>query len=161
MMSAASVSTTSAVETRALCSVRVGGQMYGVDINEVSEIIGPSQQRSVPCAPHFIGGLVPYRGEVLTTVNLRALFDLPPFEQLSSALVVEGESGTYGLLVDAVCEVVQVSAETFEAIPSTLDAKRKALLRGAYKLPKGLLIQLELKRLDPMALMAMSSSVAV
>jgi purine-binding chemotaxis protein CheW len=135
-----------------LCSVIVGDQTYGVDITQVCEILGPSTPRAVPRAPQFIGGLVHYRGEVLTAVSLRALFEMPPFDGQSCVLVVEGHGEPYGLLVDAVNEVVQVKRDSFEATPSTLDAKRRALLHGAFKLPKGLLIQLDPARLDPMAL---------
>ena len=143
-----------------LCSVLVGDRIYGVDITGVCEILGPSLLRTVPCAPHFIGGLVTYRGEVLTTVSLRALFGLLPNEAQSCVLIVEGDSGTYGLLVDEVKEVVQVRQQDFENAPATLDAKRGLLLHGAYKLPHGLLIQLDPKRLEPMALMQLLQDAA-
>jgi len=138
-----------------LCSVLVGDQVYGVDITQVCEILGPSSPRTVPRAPEFIGGLVHYRGEVLTAISLRALFGMPPYEKESSVLVIEGQGEPYGVLVDAVNEVVQVKMDTFEATPSTMDPKRRALLKGAYKLPKGLLIQLDTTRLEPMALTLM------
>jgi purine-binding chemotaxis protein CheW len=141
-----------------LCSVCLGDQIYGVDITRIREILGPSDPRPVPQAPAYIGGLVHYRGEMLTAVSLRALFEMPPYEAQSCVLVVEGEHEPYGLLVDTVNEVVMVKAEDFEATPSTLDAKRRALLQGAYKLPKGLLIQLDPRRLDPMELSAMAQN---
>lgn len=140
---------------RALCSMVLGERIYGVDITQVCEILGPTQTWRVPLAPHFVGGLIPYRGEVLATVHLRALFGMERMRRLSCVLVVEGSSGRYGLLVDEVLKVVEVDEEDFEPIPSTLDEGRRRLLCAAYKLSKGLLIELDPQRLDPMRLAAM------
>lgn len=136
----------------ALCSFRVAGVAYGVDIMRIREILGPTEPWRVPLAPSFIGGLVHYRGEILTTVSLRSLFGLPCVPALSSVLVVEGPSGRYGLLVDAVDEVVEVDMASFEATPVTLDPMRKQLLTGVFKLRTGLLIQLDPTTLDPLRL---------
>ena len=72
--------------------------------------------------------------------------------ELSGVLVFEGPSGYFGLLVDAVGEVITVLPEAFEANPSTLDDRRKALFAGACKLEGGLLVVLDPDRLDPMRL---------
>lgn len=136
-----------------LCSVRAGETTFGVPITRILEILGAPSARPVPLAPSFIGGLVHYRGEVLTAVSLRRLLDMPPYESASDILVFEGPSGYFGLLVDAVDEVITVLPEWFEANPSTLDDRRKALFAGTCKLEKGLLVMLDPDRLDPMRLL--------
>ncbi len=141
--------------SRSLCSILLGDAMYGMDIRQVREILGPTQTWRVPLAPDFIGGLVHYRGEVLTTVNLRVLFGMPRLEHLSCVLVVEGVGTQYGLLVDQVREVVSVGSDSFEATPTTVHSGRRQLLAGAYKLRHGLLTELDAKNLDPMRLSAM------
>ncbi len=55
------------------------------------EIVGGARTQPVPLAPRFVGGLVHYRGDVLTTVSLRHLLDLPPREGPQDMLVVESE----------------------------------------------------------------------
>jgi purine-binding chemotaxis protein CheW len=140
-----------------MCSVRVGQSLFGVPITHILEIVGNTRPRPVPLAPAFVGGLVHYRGDVLTTVSLRHLLGLP--NQTSQGkdsrhdiLVLESSGGCFGLLVDSVAEVLTVSAADHEPNPSTLDARRSALLAGAYKLPQGLLVMLDPERLDPMRL---------
>jgi chemotaxis signal transduction protein len=54
-----------------MCSVRVGDTFFGVPITHILEIVGNTRPRSVPLAPEFVGGLIHYRGDVLTTVSLR------------------------------------------------------------------------------------------
>jgi len=55
----------------------------------------------------------------------------------------------FGLVVDAVGGVVTVSRRMLEANPCTLEARGKWLFDGAYKLPGGLLIQLDPQKLRP------------
>jgi len=132
-----------------VCSVRVGDTLFGVPIQHILEIVGSARPQPVPLAPGFVGGLVHYRGDVLTTVSLRYLLALPPFEGVQDILVLESESGCFGLLVDSVGEVLTVSAVDYEPNPSILDERRRALLAGAYKLKDGLLVMLDPERLDP------------
>jgi purine-binding chemotaxis protein CheW len=140
-----------------MCSVRVGETLFGVPIMRILEILDGPATRPVPLAPAHIGGLVHYRGEILTTVSLRSLLGLPPHAEPSDLLVFEGRDGEgrddyFGLLVDAVGEVLTVTLEEFEPNPSTLDDSRKALFAGAYKLDNGLLIMLDPASFDPMQL---------
>ena len=143
-----------AVALEEICSVRLGQAMFGVPITHILEIIGAARPQPVPLAPAYVGGLVHYRGDVLTTVSQRQLLDLPPREGPQAILVLESSGGCFGLLVDSVCEVLSVSSADHEPNPSILDQRRKALFAGAYKLKDSLLVMLDPERLDPMRLAA-------
>jgi purine-binding chemotaxis protein CheW len=135
-----------------VCSVRLGKTLFGVPITHILEIVGASQPQPVPLAPGYVGGLVHYRGDVLTTVSLRRLLDLPPHEGAQDILVLESVGGIFGLLVDSVGEVLTVSAADHEPNPSILDERRRGLLAGAYKLKDSLLVMLDPEQLDPLHL---------
>jgi purine-binding chemotaxis protein CheW len=135
-----------------MCSVRLGQALYGVPISHILEIVGGARPQPVPLAPSFVGGLVHYRGDVLTTVSLRHLLGLPPREGPQDILVLESSGGCFGLLVDSVGEVMTVSSADHEPNPSTLNERRKALFAGAYKLKGSLMVMLDPERLDPMRL---------
>jgi purine-binding chemotaxis protein CheW len=135
-----------------MCSVRVGQGLYGVPIAHILEIVGSARPQPVPLAPAFVGGLVHYRGDVLTTVSLRQLLGLPPREGPQDILVLESSGGCFGLLVDSVGEVLTVSSAEHEANPSILDERNKSLFAGAYKLKGSLLVMLDPERMDPMRL---------
>lgn len=137
-----------------MCTVRLGTSMFGVPITHILEIVGAARPQPVPLAPIFVGGLVHYRGDVLTTVSLRQLLDMPPKEGRQDLLVLESAGGIFGLLVDSVSEVLTVSSTDYEPNPSILDQRRKALFAGAYKLKDSLLVMLDPDQLDPMRLSA-------
>jgi len=137
-----------------VCSVRVGKTLFAVPIAHILEIVGSARPQPVPLAPAHVGGLVHYRGDVLTTVTLRHLLELPPKEGAQDILVLESQSGCFGLLVDSVGEVLTVSTGEFETSPSTVSEHRRDLVAGAYKLKDGLLVMLNPERLDPVRLSA-------
>jgi len=135
-----------------MCSVRLGQGMYALPISHILEIVGSARPQPIPLAPRFVGGLVHYRGDVLTTVSMRYLLGMPPREGPQDILVLEAAGGCFGLLVDSVCEVLTVSTEDYEPNPSILNERHRALFAGAYKLKETLLVMLDPERLDPMRL---------
>jgi purine-binding chemotaxis protein CheW len=141
-----------------MCSVRLGQTLFGVPISHILEIVGSARPQPVPLAPSFVGGLVHYRGDVLTTVSLRQLLGMPPKDGTQDILVLECSSGCFGLLVDSVGEVLTVSSADHEPNPSILDERRRALFAGAYKLQGSLMVMLDPERLDPMRLGAVQAA---
>ncbi len=137
---------------REICSVRVGSALFGVPITHILEIVAGTRPEPVPLAPEFVGGLAHYRGDVLTTVSLRRLLEMPPRDGGQDMLVVESAGGCYGLLVDSVGKVLTVAETEFEANPSTMSERRRRLFAGTYKLKDGLMIMLDPERLDPLQL---------
>jgi len=135
-----------------MCSVRLGNAMFGVPISHILEIVGGARPQPVPLAPPFIGGLVHYRGDVLTTVSLRHVLGMPPQEGTQDILVLESAGSCFGLLVDSVGEVLTCSSADHEPNPSTLDERRRQVFQGTYKLKDCLLVMLDPERLDPLRL---------
>ena len=135
-----------------MCSVRVGDTLFGVPITGILEILAAPATLPVPLAPPHIGGLVHYRGEILTAVSLRILLGLRAHSRPSDMLVFEGRDGYFGLLVDGVGEVLTVFPQEFEPNPSIPDARKRALFAGTYKLSDSLLVMLEPGRFDPVQL---------
>ena len=144
----------SALTTLEVCSVRLDKALFGVPISHILEIVGGTRPQPVPLAPNFVGGLVHYRGDVLTTVSLRQLLQWPQIDQPQDILVLESPGGCFGVLVDSVGEVLTLSVADVEPNPSTLSETRRDLFTGAYKLKDSLLVMLDPERLDPIRLSA-------
>lgn len=144
----------SAVEepSQMICSLRVGGTLFGVPIASVLEIVGRPLVQPVPLAPDFLGGLTHYRGEALAVVSLRRLLGMDPALLPEDLFVLESQQGPFGLLVDSVGEVLSVSSAEHEPNPATLNGHWQILFAGAWKLPDRLLVALDPERLDPVRL---------
>jgi purine-binding chemotaxis protein CheW len=134
-----------------LCSLYAGSETFGIDTRKIREVLGERDLQRVPMSPAFIAGVVPYRGEVLTTVDLRALLGMEAHSGSCCVLVMEDEEAAerFGLVVDAVGGVVTVSRRTLEANPCTLEARAKWLFDGAYKMETALMVRLDPQKLCP------------
>ena len=93
-----------------LCTFRVGGEDYAIDVMRVREIIRPLPVTPVPRAPSFVEGVIRLRGEVVPIVDVRRRFGLPvgPPGRGTRFVIVHVAGRRLGLVVDEVCEVVRL-----------------------------------------------------
>jgi purine-binding chemotaxis protein CheW len=155
-MSSAAESRTDAGGSVSLCSLCAGAGLYGIETIQIREVLGHITPQRVPLAPKYIAGIVPYRGDVLTTVSFRELLGLEPGARAGSVLVIDDRESDerFGLMVDRVGGVITVACNSLEPNPSTLDARSLALFAGAYRTPSGLMVRLDPERLRPARLAA-------
>jgi purine-binding chemotaxis protein CheW len=110
---------------RQLVAFRVGDEVYGVDIAHIHTIITPQPITFVPRAPRFVKGVMNLRGRVLPVIDLRTRFGLEPLPEAkqkhSRIVIVDVEGLAAGLIVDAVSEVLRLSADAIDR-PSQLVA---------------------------------------
>ena len=137
-----------------LCSLHAGESLFGIDTTTIREVLGKRALQRVPLAPAFIAGIASYRGEILTTISLRALLGLPAMASESCVMVLEDEASAdrFGLMVDSVGGVLLADRRTHAANPTTLDERRASLFDGLFRLPQGLVIQLTPGKLRPVLL---------
>lgn len=137
-----------------LCSVHAGPGLFGVDTREIREVLGAAVPQPVPLAPAYIAGVISYRGNVLTTVSLRALLEMEKRVGASCVLVLEDEEPgrQFGLMVDGVGSLITMTASELEANPNTLEARSAVIFDGVYKMQDGLIVRLDPRRLRPLQL---------
>ncbi len=133
---------------RQLATFVLGGAHYGVDVLLVQEALRSQERTPVPLAPAGVAGLVNLRGEVVLSVDLRHRLGLAPLAEDDEPMmvVVQVDGEPISLLVDEVGDVVDVEESQFETPPDTLDPALRELIVGAYKLPDGLLLALDVER---------------
>jgi purine-binding chemotaxis protein CheW len=129
----------------ACCSFSLGGRWFGLPVERVREVIRHPVVTPVPLAPPVVAGLINLRGEVLLALDLRSRLGVGTAkpERPSVDLVFLGKEGTLSLLADEVGPVLELRDEDFEAIPETVPASLRNLLRGTYKMADRLLLVLD------------------
>jgi purine-binding chemotaxis protein CheW len=134
-----------------MCSLRAGAGLFGIETVQIREVLGSTSPQRVPLAPEYIAGVVPHRGEILTTVDFRVLLGLERHTVPGCVLVLDEEDGRecFGLLVDGVGGVVTLARQALEANPSALDARSMALFDGVFRMPAGVMVHLDPQRLRP------------
>ena len=122
--------------------------LFGIEIEDVQEVIRLQELTRVPLAPPVVEGLINLRGQIVTAVDLRRRLELPerPPDLEPMNVVLPAPGGAVSLLVDRVGEVVEVDDDAFEPPPETLRGVARSMIRGTYKLPDALLLVLNVDR---------------
>ncbi len=97
----------------------IGNQEYGIEIRNVTEIIGIQKITSLPDVPEFVKGVINLRGKVIPVVDVRLRFGMEAREyDERTCIVVVNISGTsVGLVVDTVSEVMNIPENQIEEPP--------------------------------------------
>jgi purine-binding chemotaxis protein CheW len=135
-----------------MCSVRVGQTLFGIPITHILEIVGGARPQPVPLAPDFVGGLVHYRGDVLTTVSLRHLARHAPRRVRRTSWFLRAPAAASACWSIRLAKCSPSPKPTTSRIPRYSTSAAARCFAGAYKLKEGLLVMLDPERLDPLRL---------
>ncbi len=100
----------------------VGEEEYGIPILSVQEIISLPNLTRIPGIPEYIPGIINLRGNIIPLYILRSKFRLTLEELGEDTIVIIVQIGTeqtktVGLIVDAVSDVVSITAEDQRETP--------------------------------------------
>jgi len=97
----------------------LGGERYGVPIDQVQEIIRYSKTRSVASDDPRTHGVINLRSRIIPVLDLSSTLGVHSSEGTAGNIViVETGAATFGILVDEVDEVLSVSAEQVDELPN-------------------------------------------
>lgn len=135
-------------EQHEFVSITVAGQVFGIPVLQVQDVLGPQRITRIPLAPPEVAGSLNLRGHVVTAIDLRTRLGLPPLSETSKGMSVVVDHGgeLYSILVDGVGEVLKLSASAAQRNPPTLDPIWRDVSGGVYRLEKTLLIVLNVAR---------------
>lgn len=130
-----------AISVEKYLTFKLGSESYGIDVLKVREIIRLARITPMPQMPAHVRGVINLRGRIIPVMSLRVRFDFPESEQtdLSCIIVVQvrlpdGKSTQMGLVVDAVEEVVNITATDVEATPDLGTAIAANFILGMAKI---------------------------
>jgi purine-binding chemotaxis protein CheW len=113
-------STGSIGEMTQLVSFHLDNEEYGVEVLKVREIIRMVSITHMPNTPPYVEGIINLRGKVIPIISMRRRFALMDMENNSQTRVIIMDVGgeLLGFTVDAVSEVIRVSANEIQPAPS-------------------------------------------
>jgi purine-binding chemotaxis protein CheW len=130
-------------------TMSIGGQLFGIPVLKVQDVLGSQKITRVPLAPEEVAGSLNLRGRIVTAVDVRLRLGLPKKEdeKNSMSVVVEHENELYSLLVDSVGEVLSLDAQDYQRNPPTLNPRLREFSDGIYRLNESLLVVLSVSSL--------------
>ncbi|MFK7745275.1 MAG: chemotaxis protein CheW [Roseobacter sp.] len=102
-----------------LLTFQLADQEYSLDIMSVREIRGWTRTTPLPHAPSYMKGVINLRGTVLPVMDLSQRLGLKPREHTDRnvIIVVYQDDMMTGLLVDAVSDIIQLTADDLQPPP--------------------------------------------
>ncbi|NOZ64938.1 MAG: chemotaxis protein CheW [Alphaproteobacteria bacterium] len=130
-------------------TIRLAGQLCGIPVLEVHDVLSEQTITSVPLAPPAVAGVLNLRGRIVTAINLRKRLGLKDKESggENMSIVVEYEGEPYSLLIDGVGDVLSFSEDSFERNPVTLDPCWQDVSSGIFRMEGELMVILDVEKL--------------
>jgi purine-binding chemotaxis protein CheW len=128
---------------------RMAGEIYGIDVMLVQEVLRVPEIVPVPGAPDFVLGIINLRGTVVTVIDTRKVFGIESKAPDDAARIVIIESGKQvaGILVDSVAEVVNIATGQIETAPEVGTTESAKYIQGITHHNNELLILVDVNRL--------------
>ena len=126
----------------------IAGQLFGIPVLSVQDVLGAQRLTRIPLAPPEVAGALNLRGRIVTAIDLRKRLGVSGDENAKSgmSIVVEYAGELYSLLIDTVGEVLNLPADRYEPNPPTLDPRWREVSGGIYRLDGQLMVILEVDR---------------
>jgi purine-binding chemotaxis protein CheW len=123
-------------------------QLFGLPIERVQDVFKPARITRVPLAGPDIAGVLNLRGRIVTAIELRNRLGLGGRDHVRGAMAIgiESRGESFGLLVDAVGEVLKLPDSDREPNPINLDRNLGRVSAGVYRLDGQLLVVLDIDR---------------
>jgi len=118
---------------------RLGDELFAANVSKVIEILEVPKITKVPRSPDFMRGVVNLRGNVLSVIDSRTKFGLPPVEDTINTCIivmivnVDGQDMTMGVIVDAVQEVMEIEEANIQSLPEIGSKYKSEFIDGMVK----------------------------
>jgi len=138
-----------AVDTNQYVTFLIGGEVYGVEVLRVQEIIGMTKVTQVPNSMHFMKGVINLRGTVVPVVDMRLRFtmDEKDYDNFTVILIVEVKGTMIGMIVDSVSDVVNIPVKDIQDTPHFSASIRTDYIKGIGRIEEDLVIVLDVDKI--------------
>lgn len=128
---------------------KLADETYGINVMQVQEILRMTEIAPVPGAASYVVGIINLRGNVVTVVDTRLRFSLPPYQETDDTRIIILEIGQsiVGMLVDKVSEVVYLNESEIDTAPHLTNEDSSRFIQGVVSNDKDLLILLDTNKL--------------
>jgi len=117
-------------------SFQLGGEIYGVRIECVREVLKPLQITPVPRAPDYLKGVTSLRGEIIPVFDLKKRLALEGDQEgkRGRILILSVRNEVMGALIDEVKGVIKLNRKSIEPPPAIIAGVEADFLEGVTRI---------------------------
>ena len=122
-------------ETTQYIKIKMGEEMFGIDIKYIDNIVRMQRITRVPKVPTYIKGVINLRGEVVPVYNLRLKMGMEEVEETKKfrIIIIKLDGNYVGLIVDEVREVITLQNDLVEKVYRDPNEPTQNFLLGVGK----------------------------
>lgn len=107
-------------------------ERYAVESVHVREVYPLKELTPLPGTPAHVLGIINLRGQILSVIDIKRFFDLPPkgLGNLDKVIVLRSDAMEFGILADQIIGTRLVSTSDLQASLPTLTGIRENYLKG-------------------------------
>jgi purine-binding chemotaxis protein CheW len=130
----------------------IGDELYAVNVFKVLEVLEKQSISRVPNAPHYIKGIVNFRGDIVPVFESRDKFNLSARPDSASYVIIvldlskDSEQFRIGAIVDKVKDVLEIDDKDIKAVPTMSKEFNTKFLHGIYKLENKFILLLDVEK---------------
>lgn len=127
-------------------------EVFAVSVTKVTELLEMLPVTHVPRAPEFMRGVINLRGAVVPVIDTRIKFSLPAIpDTINTCIIVmtiqmDDELVKVGAIVDAVSEVIEITADTVLPLPAVGNKNSMKFIQGVIKMDERFIMILDVDR---------------
>jgi purine-binding chemotaxis protein CheW len=113
----------------------LGDGTFGLDTTLIQEVVKLGEVTPVRHAPGFVAGIRNLRGRIVTVIDLRIRLELPAIDigPETRILIADWKGEPVGLLVDAINDTTEVSADDLLPPPLNLHGVQMRKMLGVFR----------------------------
>jgi len=127
---------------------QLGNENYGMDIQQIAEIIRFQEPTQVPNTIGFLDGIISLRGRMIPVINGRRRLGHAPktADKKTRIIVLQDNTDYHGILVDSASQVIRIPQKAIEPTPSVVVGVDAEFIHGVCEYKNQLIILLNLER---------------
>jgi len=127
---------------------QLGNENYGMDIQQIAEIIRFQEPTQVPNTIGFLDGIISLRGRMIPVINGRRRLGHTPqaADKKTRIIVLQDNTDYHGILVDSASQVIRIPQKAIEPTPSVVVGVDAEFIHGVCEYKNQLIILLNLER---------------
>jgi purine-binding chemotaxis protein CheW len=124
-------------------------EIYGIEINYVTEIVGIQAITEMPEMPDYIKGIINLRGVIIPVMDVRLRFkkESKDYDDRTCVIVVDLNNINVGLVVDSVSEVLTIAGEDILEVPKVNASINNKYLKNIGKCVQNVILILDCENL--------------
>ncbi|WLR51426.1 chemotaxis protein CheW [Bacillus tianshenii] len=123
-------------EAKKWLTFQVGNETFGLEAQEIHEVLNITTISPVLNAPDTVEGLIHLRDRMLPVINLQKRLNMSVEnnkQKRSKVIIFETGETLFGMLVGQIKSVLAINEEEMEEVPKNINPSYKRFMKGIYR----------------------------